>query len=65
MGFFDTLNSVGNSVCSKALEQWAAMCKKATDDKLLEWWDAKQFDPEVDQRLKDVAEKELRRRHLI
>ena len=28
MGFFDTLNSVGNSVCSKALEQWAAMCKK-------------------------------------
>lgn len=65
MGFFDTLNSVANSVCSKALEQWAAMCKKATDDKLLEWWDAKQFDPEVDQRLKDVAEKELRRRHLI
>ena len=37
MGFFDTLNSVGNSLCSKALEQWAAMCKKATDDKLLEW----------------------------
>lgn len=65
MGFFDTLNSVANSVTSKALEQWAAMCKKATDDKLLEWWDAKQFDPEVDQRLKDVAEKELRRRHLI
>lgn len=65
MGFFDTLNSVANSVASKAFEQWAAMCKKATDDKLLEWWDAKQFDPEVDQRLKDVAEKELRRRHLI
>lgn len=65
MGFFDTLNSVGNSLCQKAFEQWAAMCKKATDDKLLEWWDAKQFDPEVDQRLKDVAEKELRRRHLI
>lgn len=65
MGFFDTLNSVANSVASKSLEQWAAMCKKATDDKLLEWWDAKQFDPEVDQRLKDVAEKELRRRHLI
>lgn len=36
MGFFDTLNSVANSVASKALEQWAAMCKKATDDKLLE-----------------------------
>lgn len=69
MGFFDTLNStansVGNYLSSKALEQWAAMCKKATDDKLLEWWDEKQFDPEVDQRLKDVAEKELRRRHLI
>lgn len=40
MGFFDTLNStansVGNYLSSKCLEQWAAMCKKATDDKLLE-----------------------------
>ena len=64
----DRIQEVRNShyyLSSKFLEQWAAMCKKATDDKLLEWWDEKQFDPEVDQRLKDVAEKELRRRHLI
>lgn len=55
MGFFDTLNStansVGNYLSSKCLEQWAAMCKKVTDDKLLEWWDEKQFDPEVDQQI--------------
>lgn len=69
MGFFDTLNSVANSVGnyvgSEAPKKFAVICEKATDAKLLEWWDEKQFDPEVDQRLKDVAEKELRRRHLI
>lgn len=65
MGFFDTLNSVANSVASELPKKFAVICEKATDDKLLEWWDEKQFDPEVDQRLKDVAEKELRRRHLI
>lgn len=65
MGFFDTLRAASDYMVSEALEKYKAIFKKMSDEKLLEWWNEKRFDPDVDQRVKDVAEKELRRRHLI
>jgi hypothetical protein len=62
MGFLD---SVGDYVRAELPKKYAAMFSRATDEKLLEWWNEKQYDPEVDDVAKEVAEKELRRRHLI
>lgn len=65
MGFLDSLQEFGNAVTQKALEKYKAMFKQATDYKLQEWWLQNQFNDEVDQRVKDLAENELRRRHLL
>lgn len=65
MGFFDALKATGDYVCAEAVKKYETIFKHATDEKLQEWWDEKQYDPDVDQRIKDVAEKELRRRHLL
>lgn len=64
MGFFDALKAADNYFAAETPKKWEAICKKASDYKLQEWWDEKKYDPTVDQRIKDVAEKELRRRGL-
>lgn len=65
MGFFDALRTDGEYMSSEAIKKYEAIFAKATDEKLQEWWDEKSYDPDVDQRIIDVAEKELRKRHLI
>lgn len=65
MGFFDALKTAGDYINAELPRKYEAIFEKATDYKLQEWWDEKQFDPDVDQRMKDAAEKELRRRHLL
>ena len=61
MGFFDDF---GNAVEKKALEQYKKIFSQATDSKLQEWWNEKQFDDDVDERIKDLAKDEMRRRGL-
>lgn len=65
MGFFDALQTVGEYVGAEAVKKCETIFKHYNDSQLLNWWDEKQYDPDVDQRIKDVAEKELRRRHLL
>ena len=65
MGFFDALKTAGEYISSETPKKYEAIFAKATDEKLQEWWDEKRYDPDVDQRMIDVAEKELRKRHLI
>ncbi len=65
MSFLDGLQSFGNAVAEKALEKYEAIFKQASDYKLQEWWEQNQYNDEIDQRIKDLAEDELRRRHLL
>lgn len=60
MGFEDFFNSMNK----KALESYEKIFHQATDYKLQEWWNEKQYDDDVDDRIKELAEKELRRRGL-
>ena len=61
MGFLDDF---GNAVEKKALEQYKKIFSYAVDYKLQEWWSEHQYDDEVDQKIKDLAEAEMRRRRL-
>ncbi|MDE7365391.1 MAG: hypothetical protein K2N27_11050 [Ruminococcus sp.] len=61
MGFMD----FWNSMVDEAVEKQAAIFARATDEKLMEWYDEHKFDSETDSRTIEAAEKELRRRHLI
>ena len=61
MGFLDEL---GGYLEKSALEKYQKMFSMAADYKLQEWWDENQYNDEVDQRIKDLAEKEMRRRGL-
>lgn len=61
MGFF---NDFCNAMTGEALKKYETMFKNATDYKLQEWWNEKQYDDDVDDRIKELAEKEMRRRGL-
>ena len=61
MGFF---NDFCNSITEEALKKYKMMFQKATDYKLQEWWNEKQYDDEVDDRIKELAKDEMRRRGL-
>ncbi|MBO5103480.1 MAG: hypothetical protein J6B74_00235 [Ruminococcus sp.] len=64
MGFFDVLNSVNDYIGEEIPKKYAAIFRQASDYKLQQWWDENKYNYDVDQRIKDVAEKELRRRGL-
>jgi len=61
MGFLDDFNNV---VEKKVLEQYEKIFGLATDYKLQEWWIENQYNSAIDERVKELAEKGLRRRHL-
>ncbi len=61
MGFLDDF---GSAIEKSALEKYKTLFSHATDSKLQEWWNENQYNSDVDQRIKDLAEKELRSRGL-
>ena len=46
------------------MKKYEVMFQKATDYKLQEWWNEKQYDDDIDDRIKELAEKKMRRRGL-
>ena len=65
MGFWEEFKAFDNVVFEKSLEKAKTMFKNATDENLIAWWNEKQYDDTVHQRVKDLAEDELRRRYLL
>ena len=61
MGFFDDF---GNAVEKKALESYKKIFSQATDSGLQDWWNKNQFNDEIDDRIKELAKDEMRRRGL-
>ncbi len=61
MGFF---NDFCNAAMGEALKKYETIFSKATDYKLQEWWNEKQYDDDVDERIKELAAKEMRKRGL-
>ena len=59
MGFFDSFD-----LESAALKQYEKLFSHATDYKLQEWWNENQFNDEIDDRIKELAKDEMRRRGL-
>lgn len=64
MGFGDILKGVGDYVNAELPRKCEAMFQRMTDDNLLAWYDEHRFDSDIDSRVIEKAEKELRRRHL-
>ncbi len=56
----DYAEEIGNRVVDAAKK----IARNASDDKLRDWWDKNAYDPDIDDRAKEVIEREMRRRRL-
>ncbi len=66
MGIFGNLlnGDYAEAIGNKVVEAAERIARNASDEKLRDWWEENAYDPNIDDRAKEVIEREMRRRGL-